>query len=312
MAGSVLAGTSAAQTTIEVPGDEPTVADGLAAADSGDTVAVASGSFSEPALVIGQDDLTLRGVGSGETTIESQSGGRGITVEGDGVTLEGFTLDGAGGYGLKLQFASDLSLRDVHATNNGRTGIDLNKTDDPTLTDVVSRNNDGGMGIALRDLEGATIENARTGSNGWGGLALWAPSGESLLGTSVTGSTFENEQVAGVVVQYAGPFDASFEGNRIRDNGIGVHVDDAFGEVEGIDGISIRNNDIESNEIGVLNAESNDELDAAGNWWGHASGPGGSDGRTNPAGRVVGKGDSIAGDVDFDDWLRRPIDHPSR
>ncbi|WP_128225600.1 hypothetical protein [Halobacteriaceae bacterium SHR40] len=53
-------------------------------------------------------------------------------------------------------------------------------------------------------------------------------------------------------------------------------------------------------------------LDATDNWWGHASGPGGPDGRWNPAGREVGRGDDIEGDVAFDPWLRRPIDSPSR
>lgn len=312
VASNAVAVPAAAQSTIGVPDDEATIADAIAAAGDGDTIVVDAGTYEEPELWIDQDDLTLQGAGGDETTIDSQSGGRGLTVEGDGVSLEGFTLENAGDYGFKLQFASDLSLEDVHAADNGGTGIDLNQTDDPTLRDVSSRNTDGGMGIALRNLSGATIESAHTEGNDWGGLALWAPDGEYLEDTTITGSTFENEGAAGVIVQYGGPFDVTLEGNQIRDNAIGVFVDDSFGEVEDIAGISVTWNDIEGNDTGVVNAEANDTLDATENWWGHASGPGGSGGRTNPAGNEVGQGDAIEGDVAFDDWLRRPIDHPSR
>lgn len=168
---SAFVGVSAAQSTINVPTDENTIADAIAAAGSGDTIEVAPGTYSENALVInGLDDLTLSGAGSGEVTIESQSSGRGLTVDdSDDVTLEGFTLREAGGYGLKLQFADGLHVEDIHAVENGRTGIDLNTTDDPTLVGVESRDNNSGFGIALRNLSGASIEDAETNGNDWGG-----------------------------------------------------------------------------------------------------------------------------------------------
>lgn len=95
-------------------------------------------------------------------------------------------------------------------------------------------------------------------------------------------------------------------GNRIEDNNLGVEVKTAADET------AIRRNDIAGNSrLGVLNAD-DDTLDATDNWWGHASGPGGPDGRRNPAGKEVGKGDAVEGDVAFDPWLRRSIDNPSR
>jgi hypothetical protein len=65
--------------------------------------------------------------------------------------------------------------------------------------------------------------------------------------------------------------------------------------------------EVEGEQLEVLNA--------VNNWWGHASGPGGGNGRTNPAGKVIGKGQPIfkGGDrrvadiVDFDPWLPQPI-----
>jgi nitrous oxidase accessory protein NosD len=94
--------------------------------------------------------------------------------------------------------------------------------------------------------------------------------------------------------------------NRIEDNDLGIEVKVAAGETV------LDFNDIEGNgRRGALNRDDT-TLDATDNWWGHASGPGGPDGRRNPAGKEVGKGDDIEGDVEFDPWLRRPIDSPSR
>ncbi|MBA7716521.1 hypothetical protein ES703_125594 [subsurface metagenome] len=48
-------------------------------------------------------------------------------------------------------------------------------------------------------------------------------------------------------------------------------------------------------------------VDATNNWWGHASGPSGEDGRVNKAGEVVGKGDAVSDNVEWDPWLRRSV-----
>ncbi|WP_281194465.1 right-handed parallel beta-helix repeat-containing protein [Halorubrum sp. F4] len=94
--------------------------------------------------------------------------------------------------------------------------------------------------------------------------------------------------------------------NRIEGNNLGVEIKVAAAETE------IDFNDIEDNtRRGIFN-DDDATLDATDNWWGHASGPGGPDGRRNPAGKEVGKGDEIEGSVEFDPWLRRSIDSPSR
>lgn len=94
--------------------------------------------------------------------------------------------------------------------------------------------------------------------------------------------------------------------NQIEDNNLGIEVKVAADETE------VDFNDVEGNtRRGALNVDT-ETLDATDNWWGHASGPGGPDGRRNPAGKEVGKGDDIEGDVAFDPWLRKPIDNPSR
>ncbi len=303
---SVLAGTASAQTTIHVPADENTIEDAIATASSGDTIEIAPGTYPENALVISSlDDLTLRGAGSGGVTIASQSSGRGLTVdESDNVTLEGFTLRDAGGYGLKLQFANGLHVEDVHAVQNGGTGIDLNTTDDPTLVNVGARENASGFGIGLRNLAGASVNGADTSENAWGGLALWPVDNggnETAVSGEVTDSSFTNEPV-GVVAQYQGEFDVLLERNDIEDNGVGVAISDQFGTVSHAGGVTVTLNNITGNDIGIDNTGGGEELTATCNYWGHPTGPTYDDNpKNNP------KGDAVTGDVDVRPWNTRRI-----
>jgi nitrous oxidase accessory protein NosD len=94
--------------------------------------------------------------------------------------------------------------------------------------------------------------------------------------------------------------------NRILDNNLGIELKVAADET------TVEFNDVAGNSrLGALNVD-DATLEATDNWWGHASGPGGPDGRRNPAGKEVGKGDDVEGDVAFDPWLRRSIANPSR
>ncbi|MFC7020840.1 MULTISPECIES: hypothetical protein [Haloarcula] len=94
--------------------------------------------------------------------------------------------------------------------------------------------------------------------------------------------------------------------NVIADNNLGIEVKVAADET------TVDFNDIAGNtRLGAFNRDDG-TLDATDNWWGHASGPGGPDGRRNPADREVGRGDDIEGDIAFEPWLRRSIENPSR
>ncbi|MBX0325661.1 hypothetical protein EGH21_21835 [Halomicroarcula sp. F13] len=94
--------------------------------------------------------------------------------------------------------------------------------------------------------------------------------------------------------------------NVIEDNNLGIEVKVAADET------TVDFNDIAGNtRLGAFNRDDT-TLDATDNWWGHASGPGGPDGRRNPDGEEVGQGDDIEGDVAFEPWLRRSIENASR
>jgi hypothetical protein len=78
-------------------------------------------------------------------------------------------------------------------------------------------------------------------------------------------------------------------------------------------GIQINFNGISGNGIyGVESKRTTSHVDATRNWWGHASGPGGVYGRTNPAGKIIGKGDEVSNYVNWDSWLSQPIVPPTQ
>jgi hypothetical protein len=69
---------TAAAVTIHVPGDQPTIQDGLNAASSGETVLVAPGTYYENIIWPGIDGITLQGSGIDDTIIDG--GGSGSVV----------------------------------------------------------------------------------------------------------------------------------------------------------------------------------------------------------------------------------------
>ncbi len=97
--------------------------------------------------------------------------------------------------------------------------------------------------------------------------------------------------------------DLTVSGNTIKNcSDCGIYMKD--------DNINclINNNNIYGNTNYGLNntdgATYSTTVNATNNWWGHASGPSGEYGRVNPARKVVGKGDAVSDNVDWDPWLR--------
>jgi len=164
---------AAGATTIHVPGDQPSIAAGLAAAQAGDTVLLACGSYLESRLEMASG-VVLRG-GAGDplcTVIDAQGEGGVLACYAvDAATrIEGLTL--TGGY-----------LFDGYAE---AAGLWIGDGSAPTVTDcrIVANNNDGSSiaganGVGILDSSPSFLRCviAENGSAGYfgptGGIACW-------------------------------------------------------------------------------------------------------------------------------------------
>ena len=130
----VFPGLSAAS-TLQVPGDQPTIAAGIEAAVDGDTVEVAPGTYPEKLDFMGKAIL-VRGAGRRRSVIDvsgaSAGSGRVVTFrnrEGRDSILHGFTLTGGStvqGGGVKCVAASP-TISNCEITGNRAFGAELDE-----------------------------------------------------------------------------------------------------------------------------------------------------------------------------------------
>lgn len=179
---------SASATTIQVPGDQPTIQGGIDAASIGDTVLVAPGTYTGSGnknLDFDGVDLVLRSQGGADVTvIDCEGDGRGLrfhSFESSAAVVEGFTIRNGS----------------VMASDDGG-GIRCHASD-PTITHCTITGNaaDHGGGLSCYSsnptLTHCTItENTAIdidGNGGGGGLYCSGGSDPTLTHCQVTGNT---------------------------------------------------------------------------------------------------------------------------
>lgn len=324
----------------------------ITSASTGETICVEPGTYAEDVtvdeeLTLDGPNSGIPGDGDrgDEATIQGQ-----VVLKADGAELDGFdvTPPAAGSNQTSEAVRASNTPNDIVIANN--VVRDFERDDSEGGFYGVDGINVFG-GDANEAIENATVrqnkvQNLRNEDNG--GAAGISIQG-NVSGADVEDNVLTEiaEEVTaygfGVVIRGTGnhgevPEDVIVTGNELTDvlsdpasqfDGVGFEV-----EADG-SGYHATENVIENNNLGIEIKEAADEtvldfndivdntrrgalnvddatLDATDNWWGHANGPGGPDGRRNPAGKEVGKGDDIEGDIDFRPWLRRSINSPSR
>jgi len=181
--------------------DYASISPAIAAADDGDTIIVAAGTYTETLGLAGKR-LTIEGAGAGLTIIDASDPsfyepakvGQNHSIQdfGDnsairGVTLIGNSASSPSHYGFKVSHVDNITLENIRVQNSYRNGIDLNAVDTATLNNIEVTGTVLGFGLLLLDSQNITVTNVTTNNNLWGGVTIQAKDASSdnvrLLGT---------------------------------------------------------------------------------------------------------------------------------
>lgn len=255
------------------------------------------------------------------------------------ITVDGFTVKG-GSYTGICQFSAAHNGTTVHVLNNivhvpdeGWSGygnsIQVSGNGSTVIgnqVEVTGYNYEGAdystTGILVNGASDALIENnyVEYVEEGVGEHHGGIDVGATYIGyyeiPPAANIQVKNNTVVGVergIVASGHAEDTIIMYNEVQDNGIGI-ASESFereGREDGVpSGTKAHYNNIVGNDVGAGSYATEldpETLDARNNWWGHASGPGGEDGRVNRAGKVIGQGDAVSGPVEWDPWLPQPV-----
>jgi parallel beta-helix repeat protein len=229
------------------------------AADAGDTILVARGTYTEQVTIPDdKDDLTLRSQQSQRAVIEAPATLTGelaiVTVDGaDGVTIRGFTVTGPAGtadgltYGVAVVNGGSATIEDNFITkirnnplNGSQTGIGIIVNGGDAATSAVIRDN--------------TITDYQKG-----GVVIFGEEAEATVADNTIVGAGPTDLIAQNGVQVSDGADALVIGNTIRANaytgpdvsGSGVLVDTAGSVV-------VADNRLSANEDGLLVLDTDD------------------------------------------------------
>lgn len=336
-----------AATTINVPDDYPTIQAAINAASPGDTIIVAAGIYPE-AITIGKANLVLQsetelGAIIRPTTTPSGWPEAAVYIHADGVTIDGFEIDGTTvcDNGILGWETSGLTIKNnkIHGAVRQWDGCGILLfswgTSGTVYNNLIKDNevyDTGRMGIMVMDYGGSqntytvTSGNTITGNivhDVW--KVTWGDHGGGIQINVAKGCSITNNLVYDVqngqrgIYMFGSAEGNIITGNTIRNNPIGIQLWISGAGETTIDwggetptSPQVQYNNIYDNGFGAISSNiqsPNMIMDATLNWWGHASGPSGQYGRTNPHGKIIGKGDSVSDNVDWDPWLPQPVFH---
>jgi len=302
------------------------IQDGIDGVATGGTVHVAAGTYNENVDV--NKMVTLIGAGPSSTIVQGAHTDHVFHVQGtSNVFMDGFTVQGAtdpdmagiriacctGGtfrnnvvtgnrFGINISNASTVILDVNEVCNNSDEGIYLesNCTYCDIYDNIVHDNDVIHHGILLEYCSGTRVQGNEVYNEAFG-IGLLASDNNTILHNNI------HDNGHGIYID-SGSVETSdnntiLGNNIVNNNGTedsGIHL------TSGASGTVIHFNNIVGNSstpgsYGVFN-EYNVPVDAENNWWGDASGPGGSG---------PGTGDAVSNYVDYTPWLGAPLELPA-
>ncbi|HID74319.1 MAG TPA: hypothetical protein EYP43_04635, partial [Thermoplasmata archaeon] len=142
----IVAGTAGAATIIVdddwVGADYQDIQSAIDAASDGDTILVYDGAYSESLIV--NKSVTIQGNGSATVKVDAGGTGDGINITADNVTISGLNATNGGQHGIVAWHVGNTTITACSAVGNGLSGIEINASDNVTLSgNNISRNVDG-------------------------------------------------------------------------------------------------------------------------------------------------------------------------
>ena len=311
-----------AAATRNVPADYPTIEAAINAANSGDTINVAAGTYPEGVIQIDKD-LSIIGATAPskpvitpteDTGLNNELGpnGRGwFQITAAAVDLENLVFNGAGqnirtavhyhgdslgGTVENCEFANVSHISQYYGrgiNNYGQTVEILDCSFDNIQRIGVFTYNP----TAITLIDGCTFTGK--GDGDWLDYAVEAGNGGSITvsNSNISACTgvadVDGSSSAGVLVTdfYGTGTQATFLGNTITGCTNGIHV--GYNDTD-LTVVTAHYNNLVGNNHNGIYAKAATSVDAEYNWWGDASGP---------SGVGPGTGDAVSANVDYDPWL---------
>jgi hypothetical protein len=194
-----------------------------------------------------------------------------INAAGVNVTLRNLVIvpvvGSAGGHGVSMTAGAKLTVENCLIANVPLNGIVVTTAASVRITDTTIRDS-GENGVVLATGTHATITRATISGNRWGVVALGATADATTA--DIGDSTLDGNRYGGVYAlaeNQNGTIKVSVHGSRIVQNaGVGVTGDSHFG---GAVALSVSNNIISNNDIGIFGYGASTKVWASGNTVSH-------------------------------------------
>lgn len=325
--------------------DYATIQAAIVAANPDDTINVAAGTYVETVRVYkriilkGEPGAIIKPDGSTWKFQGLRRAGILIDYETDGVTIEGFEIDGTDIYSIGPFYgifsrSDDTIVRnnlvhDIGSFGDGAAGVGImafgwDQGIEGAIIEGNTVHDTGRMGIIVCAMRGTpfawlvcsdidiidnTVYNAWQDPAGdYGGAVQINVAKDSLIQGNKIHHTESNQY--GIYI--AGSISVDIKENEIHDNQIGIKIwSDAYWIDYGVDDPGAPevhyNNIYDNTEYGLLVVDEYPDfrVDATLNWWGDSRGPSRAMGKAKGHDEV--KGDRVSSNVRFAPWLKQAV-----
>ena len=164
---------------LHVPQDFGTIQAAVDAANEGDTIQVAQGTYNEQVLIEGKSDIQLRGANA---VLQGSQAGVGISVvDSNHILVEGFIVDG---------YAVGITLDDTHYSRIQNIETRNNDNEESIIPEALNHN-----GLVLNGSDNNLITNVFAHHNGHNGIWLKGGSSNNILRGNTTNDNGKNPDV---------------------------------------------------------------------------------------------------------------------